>query len=614
MKKRLLSLALAVTLCIGLFAAVPPPAQASGNLNLPLSITPTTISTGGADMSGHNMAIKNDGSLWAWGNNFHGQIGDGTNQNERRNPVKIMDGVKSVYANNFSSFAIKDDNSLWAWGENNLGQLGDGTTENRSSPVKIADNVAFVTGVSSPVSTTLCQFAIIKTDGSLWTWGTITFDGTTEARLTPNKIKENVVWINMNGWIFCVLTSDGTLWVGGSNSRGQLGNGTFDGNTNELVKVMDGVVTVSATRTNVAAIRFDGSFWGWGGQINVQREGYTLIGRELGVDKYATARPYKIADGVRFVYAADILDVHEYLYVKTDGSLWHLGANAMTSVKIMDSVSSVTQSRGAFNAIKTNGELWAWGNGEEGILGDGAIARRTDPVKILDDAAVLSMNFRASMAIKKDGSLWAWGAFSFGGFGDGSLDKLQLTPAKVIDGVKLPIAPPAPDVPSSWATEQVNTAITAGLVPQSLQSKYTQATTRAEFAALAVAVYESVKGEITGRVTFTDTNDVNVQKMAYLEVVGGVGGNRFDPNGTLTREQAAVMASRLSDAIGQPFPAQASTFADNGAASSWALEGIGRVQAAELMGGTGDNNFSPQAPYTREQSIITFLRFFEMVK
>jgi len=179
-------------------------------------------------------------------------------------------------------------------------------------------------------------------------------------------------------------------------------------------------------------------------------------------------------------------------------------------------------------------------------------------------------------------------------------------------------APPPPASPldsaSSWAREHITTAIAAGLVPQNLQSNYTQATTRAEFAALAVAVYESVKGEITGRVTFTDTNDINVQKMAYLEVVGGVGDNRFDPNGTLTREQAAVMASRLSDAIGQPFPAQASTFADNSAASSWALESIGRVQAAELMGGTGDNNFSPQTPYTREQSIITFLRFFEMVK
>jgi hypothetical protein len=176
-----------------------------------------------------------------------------------------------------------------------------------------------------------------------------------------------------------------------------------------------------------------------------------------------------------------------------------------------------------------------------------------------------------------------------------------------------PALPPT-DAPSSWAASYVTNAITAGLVPQNLQSRYTQATTRAEFTALAVAVYERVRGEITGRVTFVDTNDVNAQKMAYIGVVTGVGNNRFDPNGALTREQAAVMLSRLSDTIGQPFPEQASTFADNNAASSWALESIGRVYAAELMGGTGNNMFSPKQQFTREQSIITFLRLYNMVR
>jgi len=72
------------------------------------------------------------------------------------------------------------------------------------------------------------------------------------------------------------------------------------------------------------------------------------------------------------------------------------------------------------------------------------------------------------------------------------------------------------------------------------------------------------------------------------------------------------MLSRLSDAIGHPFPTQAPSFADNNTASSWASESIGRVQAAGIMGGTGNNNFSPLAPYTREQSIITIYRLFEI--
>jgi predicted outer membrane repeat protein len=168
--------------------------------------------------------------------------------------------------------------------------------------------------------------------------------------------------------------------------------------------------------------------------------------------------------------------------------------------------------------------------------------------------------------------------------------------------------------PSSWAVTQVTEAVSADIGPQSLQSSYTQATTRAEFCALAAALYENIKGEITGRTTFTDTNDVNVQKAAYIGVVSGVGDNRFDPNAQLTREQAAVMLARLADAIGKPFAAQAPTFADNSLVSSWAVDGVGAVQAAGIMSGVGDNRFAPQDPYTREQSIVTILRVFNAVQ
>ena len=170
------------------------------------------------------------------------------------------------------------------------------------------------------------------------------------------------------------------------------------------------------------------------------------------------------------------------------------------------------------------------------------------------------------------------------------------------------------ETPSSWAADQVNAAITVNLVPQSLQSKYTQATTRAEFCSLAVALYENVKGEISGRSSFTDTTDVNVLKAASIGVVSGVGDNRFDPNAQLTREQAAVMLARLADAVGKPFPKQAATFADNSAISSWAAEQVGQAQAAGIMSGVGDNKFAPKDPYTREQSIITIMRLFDVVK
>jgi len=165
---------------------------------------------------------------------------------------------------------------------------------------------------------------------------------------------------------------------------------------------------------------------------------------------------------------------------------------------------------------------------------------------------------------------------------------------------------------SNWAHEGITSAFNLGLIPQSLQNNFTANTTRAEFAALAVDLYENVRGgEITGRMQFNDTNDINVQKMGYLGVVTGVGGGNFAPNSGLTREQAAVMLSRLANVIGQPLPPSAPTFVDNASISSWAIDAVGQMQATGIMGGVGNNRFAPQGDYTREQSIITILRLLD---
>jgi len=170
------------------------------------------------------------------------------------------------------------------------------------------------------------------------------------------------------------------------------------------------------------------------------------------------------------------------------------------------------------------------------------------------------------------------------------------------------------DTPSSWAKDGVSRAIVTGLVPASLQSRYTQPATRAEFCTLAVTLYESLKGEITGRTTFTDTNDVNVQKAAAVGIVNGVGNGRFDPNAKLTREQAATMLTRLADTVGQPLPLSAAAFADNAAIASWAREAVGQMQASGIMSGVGNGNFAPKGDYTREQSILTAMRTYITVK
>ena len=169
------------------------------------------------------------------------------------------------------------------------------------------------------------------------------------------------------------------------------------------------------------------------------------------------------------------------------------------------------------------------------------------------------------------------------------------------------------EMPSSWAGESVERAGELGLLPDVFCSGYRRSTTRAEFAAIAIALYEYFREPITGRATFIDTTDTNVEKAAYLGIVTGIGNNRFDPYSPLTREQAAVMIARLAYAIGQPLPLADPTFADNAAISSWAVDAVGQVQAAGIMGGVGDNSFAPGGDYTTEQSIITMLRLFEIL-
>ncbi|MCL2698884.1 MAG: S-layer homology domain-containing protein [Defluviitaleaceae bacterium] len=167
--------------------------------------------------------------------------------------------------------------------------------------------------------------------------------------------------------------------------------------------------------------------------------------------------------------------------------------------------------------------------------------------------------------------------------------------------------------PSAWAAEGVERAKALGFVPLHLQSDYTKAATRAEFCALAVTIYEDLLNEsILERKYFSDTDDVNVQKMGGLGVVSGVGDDEFLPDGTITREQAAAILTRLMRELGVPLSDNPPAFSDNDDISQWARAAVGQVQAAGIMGGTGNNMFSPNANYTVEQSIITLKKVYDL--
>jgi hypothetical protein len=181
----------------------------------------------------HTAAIKTDGTLWCWGINFDGQLGDNTN-GYKNSPVQttaLGTNWNQVSCGGLHTAAIKTDGTLWCWGENPYGQLGDNTRTNRSSPVQ---TIAFGTNWKQ-VSCGHRHTAAIKTDGTLWCWGNNDHGqlGTGKPGLQPKSSPVQTTTYGTNwkqvscGWSHTAAIKAGQLFCWGTNTFGQFGNNKF---------------------------------------------------------------------------------------------------------------------------------------------------------------------------------------------------------------------------------------------------------------------------------------------------------------------------------------------------------------------------------------------------
>lgn len=198
---------------------------------------------------------------------------------------------------------------------------------------------------------------------------------------------------------------------------------------------------------------------------------------------------------------------------------------------------------------------------------------------------------------------------------------MKRTIAAILSAAMLVTAAAAAEAPSSWAKSAVDTARNAGIVPEQVDQAYTQSITRADFCALAAAVYRTweksgnVKSIDKVVVSFSDTKDEDVLLCASLGVVNGVGNGKFAPQQKLTRQQAASMLHRLGnlrrnakDSVKDRMP---HVFADGADIQAWARSDVYWAYNSGVMNGVSGNRFAPNNSYTREQSIATMLRLYD---
>ena len=429
---------------------------ASSSTPVQVHVSAGTIFTAIAAGSDHSLALDQNGHAWAWGNNFEGQLGNGSTTNSSV-PVAVDMPTGVIFtkiiaaAGSYHSAALDQDGRAWDWGDNFSGELGNGTTTMSTTPVMVA----------LPASTSFTVLAIgsyhsvaLDPGGNAWTWGDNQEDelgnGTMPAYPTAVMAKTatagSFTAVSAGAGYSLALDTDGHAWAWGYNGNGQLGNGTTTTSSVPVPVSMPPGVTFTAIAAHFyhsVALDTNGQAWAWG---------YNADG-ELG-DGTTTDRSVPVAvimpPGVKFTAIASGGGGHS-LALDTSGQAWAWGYNgngelgdgttSNSSVPVavaMPPLTTFVAIAGGGNhnpslvapgqdhslAIDSNSHIWAWGANSYGQLGNELAAGSSRPVLV---AMPLNATFTSvagdggphSLALDNSGNAWAWGNGYFGELGDG---------------------------------------------------------------------------------------------------------------------------------------------------------------------------------------------------
>lgn len=212
------------------------------------------------------LALKSDGTIWAWGANYRGQLGDGSMAREQATPVRSAPGTdwKQVATSGIHSVALKRDGTLWSWGNNWAGQFGDGTTNDSRSPVQVGASTNWIR-----VWANLIQTVGQQADGTLWLWGWDYSRSENGSSIpVPTRVSPDTNWVDvgMGDWMVFGIKSDGTLWAWGRQAHVYTGApANADSSPVQVGTESDWRACAPFAGSCPVFAKRDGSLWVWDG-------------------------------------------------------------------------------------------------------------------------------------------------------------------------------------------------------------------------------------------------------------------------------------------------------------------------------------------------------------